>query len=74
VADHIDHVVQLLGSADHVAYGSDLDGCTPPPGLEDVTRLPDLTAELLSRGYGEADMEKILGGNFLRVFTQVLKG
>jgi membrane dipeptidase len=74
VADHIDHVVQLLGNADHVAYGSDLDGCTPPPGLEDVTRLPDLTAELLSRGYSEGDLEKILGGNYLRVFGQVLKG
>jgi membrane dipeptidase len=73
VADHIDHVVQLLGSADYVAYGSDFDGCTPPPGLEDVTRLPHLTAELLSRGYSEADMEKILGGNFLRVFEQVLR-
>lgn len=73
VADHIDHVVQLLGSADYVAYGSDFDGCTPPPGLEDVTKLPDLTAELLRRGYGEADLEKILGGNFLRVFEQVLR-
>lgn len=74
VADHIDHVVQLLGNCDHVAYGSDFDGCTPPPGLEDVTRLPDLTAELLNRGYGERDMAKILGGNYLRVFEQVLRG
>lgn len=72
VADHIDHVVQLLGSADYVAYGSDLDGCDTPPGLEDVTRLPDLTAELLRRGYTEEDMAKILGGNYLRVFSQVL--
>lgn len=74
VADHIDHVVQVLGSADHVAYGSDFDGTTTPPGLEDVTRLPDLTAELLSRGYSESDMAKILGGNYLRVFKQVLGG
>jgi membrane dipeptidase len=74
VADHIDHVCQVTGSADTVAYGSDLDGCTPPPGLEDVTKLPHLTAELLSRGYSEADMEKILGGNYLRVFGQVLRG
>ncbi|HEY8347777.1 MAG TPA: dipeptidase [Symbiobacteriaceae bacterium] len=72
VADHIDHVVQLLGSADHVGYGSDFDGSTPPPGLEDVTRLPALTAELLRRGYTETDMAKILGGNYLRVFRQVL--
>lgn len=74
VADHIDHVCQLLGSADYVAYGSDLDGCTPPPGLENVTKLPHLTAELLSRGYSESDMAKILGGNYLRVFEQVLRG
>jgi membrane dipeptidase len=74
VADHIDHVVQVLGSADHVAYGSDFDGCTPPPGLEDVRQLPALTAELLSRGFSEADMAKILGGNYLRVFEQVLRG
>ncbi|HEY3368003.1 MAG TPA: dipeptidase [Symbiobacteriaceae bacterium] len=73
VADHIDHVVQLLGNADCVAYGSDLDGCTPPPGLEDVTKVPALTAELLSRGYSEPDMAKILGGNYLRVFKQVLR-
>ncbi len=73
VADHIDHVVQLLGTPDHVAYGSDFDGCTPPPGLEDVTRLPHLTAELLSRGYKEEDLAKILGGNYLRVFEQVLR-
>jgi membrane dipeptidase len=73
VADHIDHVCQLLGSADYVAYGSDFDGCTPPPGLEDVTRLPHLTAELLRRGYSEGDLAKILGGNYLRVFEQVLR-
>lgn len=72
VADHIDHVVQLLGNCEHVAYGSDFDGCTPPPGLEDVTRLPHLTAELLRRGYGEQDLARILGGNYLRVFEQVL--
>jgi membrane dipeptidase len=74
VADHIDHVCQVVGSADTVAYGSDFDGCTPPPGLENVTKLPALTAELLSRGYSEADMAKILGGNYLRVFEQVLRG
>lgn len=74
VADHIDHVVQLLGSSHNVAYGSDFDGCHPPAGLEDVTRLPDLTAELLRRGYTENDMARILGGNYLRVFEQVLGG
>jgi membrane dipeptidase len=74
VADHIDHVVQLLGKADYVAYGSDFDGCVPPAGLESAALLPNLTAELLKRGYKESDMEKILGGNFLRVFRQVLRG
>jgi membrane dipeptidase len=74
VADHIDHVCQLLGSADYVAYGSDFDGCVPPAGLESAEHLPNLTAELLKRGYKEADLAKIMGGNFLRVFRQVLRG
>jgi len=73
VADHIDHVCQVLGNADHVGYCSDFDGTRTPPGLEDVTKLPHLTAELLKRGYKEEDMAKILGGNYLRVFQQVLK-
>lgn len=74
VADHIDHAVQLLGSCAHVGYGSDFDGTeTVPRGLDDVTRLPNLTAELLRRGYQEADLVQILGGNYLRVFQQVLK-
>lgn len=72
VAAHIDHVCQLLGSADHVAYGSDFDGAEMVAGLEDVTRLPELTAALLRRGYREEDLAKILGGNYLRVFEQVL--
>jgi len=72
VADHIDHVCQLLGNADHVAIGSDFDGADIAVGLEDVTSLPELTAALLRRGYGEGDLAKILGGNYLRVFEQVL--
>ena len=75
VADHIDHVVQLLGNCDHVAYGSDFDGTdTLPVGLDDVTQLPNLTAELLRRGYGEAGLRQILGGNYRRIFAQVLGG
>lgn len=70
VADHIDHAVQLVGPS-HVAYGSDFDGCTPPAGLEEVTLLPNLTAELLARGYREAELAQILGGNYLRVLTAV---
>jgi membrane dipeptidase len=71
VADHVDHAVQLVGP-DHVGYGSDFDGTDRlPRGLEDVSRLPNLTAELLERGYDEPSLAKILGGNYLRVFERV---
>jgi membrane dipeptidase len=69
---HIDHVVKLVG-ADHVGIGSDWDGISAvPAGLEDVAKMPALTAELLKRGYSERDVKKILGGNFLRVMRQVI--
>jgi membrane dipeptidase len=72
VADHIDHVVQLVG-VDHVGFGSDFDGVgdSLPIGLEDVSMYPNLIAELLERGYGEADIEKICSGNVLRVWQAV---
>lgn len=71
VVDHIDHVVQLVG-IDHVGIGSDFDGVTAlPAGLHDVSTYPSLVAELLRRGYSEEDIEKILGGNALRVMQQV---
>jgi membrane dipeptidase len=67
VADHIDHMVKIAGE-DHVGLGSDFDGIPSPlSGLEDVSRLPRLTAELLRRGYPEAVLLKILGGNWLRI-------
>ena len=70
VADHIDHIVKVAG-IDHVGIGSDYDGVTVlPEGLEDVSRFPRLTAELLRRGYSERDVRKILGGNLLRVLQQ----
>lgn len=70
VADHIDHVVRVAG-IDHVGLGSDYDGVTVlPEGLEDVSRFPYLTAELLRRGYEEGDVKKILGGNVLRVMRE----
>ena len=70
VADHIDHIVKVAG-IDHVGIGSDFDGITTwPVGLEDVSCYPRLTEELLRRGYSEADIHKILGGNVLRAFRQ----
>ncbi len=70
VADHIDHIAKVAG-IDHVGIGSDFDGITAwPKGLEDVSCYPRLTEELLKRGYSEADVHKILGGNVLRAFRQ----
>ena len=66
VLAHIDHVVRVAG-IDHVALGSDFDGARMPAGLDDVTRLPWITFGLLRRGYSEADLYKLLGGNTLRV-------
>jgi membrane dipeptidase len=71
VADHIDHVVQLVG-IDHVGLGSDFDGVSfLPQGLEDVSMYPNLIHELLERGYSEEDIEKICSGNVLRVMSEV---
>ena len=67
LVDHIDHVVKLVG-IDHVGMGSDFDGVQATlSDLADVSQLPNLTRELLRRGYSESDIEKILGGNMLRV-------
>ena len=67
LVDHIDHVVQLIG-VDHVGIGSDFDGIQATlSDLADISQLPNLTAELLRRGYSDSDIEKILGGNMLRV-------
>jgi membrane dipeptidase len=71
VLDHIDHAVEVAG-VDHVALGSDFDGVFDlPQGLEDVTRLPWITYGLLKRGYTEAEVTKILGGNTLWVVEAV---
>jgi membrane dipeptidase len=71
VADHIDHIRKTAG-IDHVGLGGDFDGITSvPEGLEDVSRYPALTAELLRRGYKDADVKKILGLNILRVMREV---
>ena len=67
VANHIDHVVKLIG-IDHVGIGADFDGIGfVPRGLEDVSSYPRLTEELLRRGYSSSDIRKILGKNVLRV-------
>jgi len=71
IVDHIDHIVKLVG-IDHVGVGSDFDGIQAVPAdLSSVADLPNLTKELLKRGYSEGDIDKILGGNMLRVMEQV---
>ena len=70
VADHIDHIRKVAG-IDHIGLGGDFDGITQVvAGLEDVSKYPDLTAELLKRGYSDEDVKKVLGLNVLRVLKQ----
>jgi membrane dipeptidase len=70
VADHIEHIRRVAG-IDHVGIGGDLDGIdVTPQGLEDVSKYPDLTAELLRRGWSDVDVKKLLGLNVLRVMKQ----
>lgn len=69
IANHIDHIVKLVG-IDHVGIGSDFDGGGGVNGLEDVSQIENLTAELVRRKYSEADIAKIWGGNLLRVLGQ----
>ena len=74
VADHVFHAANVAG-IDHVGIGSDYDGVPAlPNGLTDASMLPSLTARLLARGMSESDVEKVLGGNFMRVFEQVEGG
>lgn len=69
IADHIDHVVSLVG-IDHVGLGSDFDGIeVTPAGLDDISCMPLIFEELRSRGYSEADLCKIASGNFFRVLS-----
>jgi membrane dipeptidase len=68
VADHIEHVRKAAG-VDHVGVGSDFDGIdTVPEGLEDVSTFPQLFAELIRRGWSDADLRKLAGENILRAF------
>jgi membrane dipeptidase len=74
VVDHIDHIVEVTGSTDSIGLGSDFDGVSMvAKGLEDVSKLPNLTKSLMARGYSDQEIEKILGGNFLRVIKGVWK-
>jgi membrane dipeptidase len=72
VVEHIDHVVKLAG-VDHVGFGSDFDGVgdSLPIGIKDVSMYPNIIHGLLKRGYAEKDVEKICGGNLLRVWQRV---
>jgi membrane dipeptidase len=71
VADHIDHIAKVAG-VDHVGIGSDFDGVGErlPDGLNDVSTYPALLAELMRRGWSDADIAKVAGNNVLRVMTQ----
>jgi membrane dipeptidase len=73
IVDHIEHAVKVAG-VDHVGLGSDFDGAIMPLGMEDVSKLPKITHELLKRGYSEQNVTKILGGNLLRVMEQTEAG
>lgn len=71
VVNHIDHAVMIAG-IDHVGIGSDFDGINvTPEGLEDVSRIPSVFEEMKKRGYSDSDIEKVAGGNFLRVMEDV---
>jgi membrane dipeptidase len=72
--DHIVHAVEVAG-VDHVGIGSDFDGVPAlPEGLQTAAGVPRITARLLERGLSETEVEKILGGNFMRVFEQIEQG
>jgi len=75
VADHIDRVVELTGSTDHVGFGSDFDGVgdSLPTGLKDVSTYPNLIFELLKRGYSDDDIAKMCYQNVFRVWRAVEK-
>ncbi len=73
VVDHVDHMAEVAGDVDHIGLGSDFDGVPMiAKGLEDASKLPNLTRALVARGYSDGEIRKILGGNFLRVIKQVI--
>ncbi len=70
IVDHIDHVVDLIG-VDYVGIGTDFDGGGGVDGCDDVSDMPHITEELVRRGYSDEDIQKIWGGNLMRVFREV---
>jgi membrane dipeptidase len=68
VADHVEHVAKVAGH-DHVGIGSDFYGGPMPRGLEDVSRFPELFAELIRRGWTDANLIKLAGGNLIRTLA-----
>lgn len=71
--DHINHMIKVAG-VEHVGLGSDFDGIDcAPQGIDSVADLPKVTEALYQRGYKAADLQKILGGNLMRVFSDVEK-
>jgi len=71
IIDHVDHMVHLVG-VDHVGVGTDYELGTIPCEVDRADKLPNLTRALVRRGYSAVDVKKIWGGNFLRVYRQVL--
>jgi membrane dipeptidase len=68
--DHLDYLARRIGH-DHVGIGSDFFGWINPDGLEDTSVFPAVFAELIRRGWSETDLEKLAGGNMLRVLRAV---
>jgi membrane dipeptidase len=70
--DHFEHIIKVAG-IDHAGIGSDFDGVPftgLPEGMEDISKLPNITLELMKRGYSDADIKKVLGENLLRVMSE----
>src|SRR5271170_2381104 len=70
IIEHIDHAAKVAG-IDHVGLGSDFDGANMPFGMEDASKLPQITNALLEKGYSEGDVRKILGENTLKLMADV---
>lgn len=72
LADHIDHIKNLVGP-EHIGLGTDFDGGGGVVGLEDCSKMKNLTVELLKRGYTEKELEMFWGGNFMRVWEETIR-